>query len=69
MIGTRSFGEIDLRHDSHLDRGLNTDSLAGKRSIRTFKKLKGGTIAFGPFLSMGAVVGYFFGIGILDLFL
>lgn len=33
-----------------------------------FKKLKGGTIAFGPFLSMGAVIGYFFGIRILALF-
>ena len=33
------------------------------------KKLKGDTIAFGPFLSIGAVAGYFLGIRILDLFL
>ena len=32
------------------------------------KKLKGSTIAFGPFLSVGAVVGYFFGSQILALF-
>ena len=33
------------------------------------KKFHGGVIAFGPFLSIGAVIGYFFGIRILDLFL
>lgn len=33
------------------------------------KKFKGGTIAFGPFLSIGALVGYFFGTRILMLIL
>jgi leader peptidase (prepilin peptidase)/N-methyltransferase len=33
------------------------------------KKLRGGTIAFGPFLSIGAVTGYFFGPQILNIFI
>ncbi|OGH17032.1 MAG: hypothetical protein A3C30_02155 [Candidatus Levybacteria bacterium RIFCSPHIGHO2_02_FULL_40_18] len=32
------------------------------------KKLRGDSIAFGPFLVIGAVIGYFFGIQILNLF-
>lgn len=32
------------------------------------KKFRGSTIAFGPFLSIGAVIGYFLGIRILGLF-
>ncbi len=33
------------------------------------KKMRGGTIAFGPFLSIGAFVGYFFGTKIINFFL
>ncbi|MBI4091700.1 MAG: prepilin peptidase [Candidatus Levybacteria bacterium] len=33
------------------------------------KKFKNDTIPFGPFLAIGAILGYFFGIRILDLFL
>ena len=37
--------------------------------VMGLKKMRGGTIAFGPFLSIGTTIGFFFGTRILNLFL